>query len=184
MRLVVARQARGRPGLPRVVAAAELRHRGVPARCLLPCVHGELDADRIRRESEIKEMDQVQVTLMERGSALTRAAQPLRTIAAEGEARVEAIGKLIAEWQPNARVVGVPSKPKDTDDDAAPDSAATEANSLWLSVSRSAMNALLRLRRAANRCHMVRRSNGAIPADRLRRIRMRQCWRLANSSSS
>ena len=45
------------------------------------------------------------------GNTLTRAAQPLRTIAAEGEARFEAIGKLIAEWQPNALVVGVPFHP-------------------------------------------------------------------------
>lgn len=45
------------------------------------------------------------------GNTLTRSAQPLRTIAAEGEARFDAIGKLIAEWQPNALVVGVPFHP-------------------------------------------------------------------------
>jgi putative Holliday junction resolvase len=45
------------------------------------------------------------------GNTLTRAARPLRTIAAEGEARFEAIGKLIAEWQPSALVVGVPFHP-------------------------------------------------------------------------
>ena len=45
------------------------------------------------------------------GNALTRSAQPLRTIAAEGEARFDAIGQLIAEWQPNALVVGVPFHP-------------------------------------------------------------------------
>ena len=45
------------------------------------------------------------------GNTLTRQPQPLRTIAAEGEARFEAIGKLIAEWQPNALVVGVPFHP-------------------------------------------------------------------------
>lgn len=45
------------------------------------------------------------------GNTLTRQAQPLRTIAAEGEARFEVIGKLIREWQPNALVVGVPFHP-------------------------------------------------------------------------
>jgi len=45
------------------------------------------------------------------GNTLTRSAQPLRTIATEGEARFDAIGKLIDEWQPNALVVGVPFHP-------------------------------------------------------------------------
>jgi len=45
------------------------------------------------------------------GNTLTRQAQPLRTIAAVGEARFVAIGKLIDEWQPNALVVGVPFHP-------------------------------------------------------------------------
>jgi putative holliday junction resolvase len=45
------------------------------------------------------------------GNSLTRAAQPLRTIAAEGDARFDAIGQLISEWQPNALVVGVPFHP-------------------------------------------------------------------------
>ena len=45
------------------------------------------------------------------GNTLTRSARPLRTIAAEGEARFDAIGKLIEEWQPNALVVGVPFHP-------------------------------------------------------------------------
>src|SRR5260221_6689872 len=45
------------------------------------------------------------------GNTLTRQAQPLRSIAAEGEARFAAIGQLIAEWQPNALVVGVPFHP-------------------------------------------------------------------------
>jgi putative Holliday junction resolvase len=45
------------------------------------------------------------------GNTLTRRAQPLRTIAAEGEARFEAIGQLIGEWQPSALVVGVPFHP-------------------------------------------------------------------------
>ena len=45
------------------------------------------------------------------GNTLTRIAQPLRTIAAEGDARFDAIGQLITEWQPNALVVGVPFHP-------------------------------------------------------------------------
>ncbi len=45
------------------------------------------------------------------GNTLTRNAQPLRTVAAEGDARFEAIGRLIAEWQPDALVVGVPFHP-------------------------------------------------------------------------
>ncbi len=38
-------------------------------------------------------------------------ASPLTTVAAEGDARFEAIGKLIAEWRPDALVVGVPFHP-------------------------------------------------------------------------
>lgn len=45
------------------------------------------------------------------GNTLTRSAQPLRTVAAEGDARFDAIAKLIAEWQPAALVVGVPFHP-------------------------------------------------------------------------
>lgn len=45
------------------------------------------------------------------GNTVTCAAQPLRTVAAEGDARFEAIGKLIREWQPDALVVGVPFHP-------------------------------------------------------------------------
>lgn len=45
------------------------------------------------------------------GNSLTRSATPLRTIAAEGDARFEAIGRLIAEWRPAALVVGVPLHP-------------------------------------------------------------------------
>ena len=45
------------------------------------------------------------------GNTLTRQAQPLRTIAAEGDARFDAIGRLITEWQPDALVVGVPFHP-------------------------------------------------------------------------
>ena len=45
------------------------------------------------------------------GNTLTRQAQPLSTIAAEGDVRFEAIGRLIDEWQPAALVVGVPFHP-------------------------------------------------------------------------
>jgi putative Holliday junction resolvase len=45
------------------------------------------------------------------GNTVTRTAQPLRTVAAEGDARFEAIAVLIAEWQPAALVVGVPFHP-------------------------------------------------------------------------
>jgi len=45
------------------------------------------------------------------GNTVTRAARPLRTIATGGAGRFEAIGRLIAEWQPDALVVGVPVHP-------------------------------------------------------------------------
>lgn len=45
------------------------------------------------------------------GNSLVRAASPLRTIAAEGDARFAAIGRLIAEWEPGALVIGVPFHP-------------------------------------------------------------------------
>jgi putative Holliday junction resolvase len=45
------------------------------------------------------------------GNTLTRGAQPLKTIAAEGDARFAPIGALIAEWQPAALVVGIPFHP-------------------------------------------------------------------------
>ena len=45
------------------------------------------------------------------GNTLTRSAKPLRTIAATGTARFDAIAKLIAEWQPDALVVGIPFHP-------------------------------------------------------------------------
>ncbi|MDP9046177.1 MAG: Holliday junction resolvase RuvX [Pseudomonadota bacterium] len=45
------------------------------------------------------------------GNTLTRRAHPLRTIAAEGEARFDAVGRVIAEWQPDALVVGIPFHP-------------------------------------------------------------------------
>ena len=45
------------------------------------------------------------------GNDLLRRAQPLRSIAAEGDARFAAIGALIGEWRPDALVVGVPRHP-------------------------------------------------------------------------
>jgi putative Holliday junction resolvase len=45
------------------------------------------------------------------GNTVTRTATPLRTVAAVGDARFAALGKLIAEWQPSALVVGVPVHP-------------------------------------------------------------------------
>ena len=45
------------------------------------------------------------------GNTLTRNAQPLRSVAAVGDARFAAIGRLIDEWQPDALVVGVPFHP-------------------------------------------------------------------------
>jgi putative Holliday junction resolvase len=45
------------------------------------------------------------------GNTLLRRTQALTSIAAEGDARFAAIGKLIAEWRPDALVVGVPFHP-------------------------------------------------------------------------
>lgn len=45
------------------------------------------------------------------GNSMMRQAQPLRTIAAEGDARFNQIGRFIEEWQPDALVVGVPFHP-------------------------------------------------------------------------
>ena len=45
------------------------------------------------------------------GNSVTHTAQPLRTLALVGDARFAAIGKLIAEWRPDALVVGVPFHP-------------------------------------------------------------------------
>ena len=45
------------------------------------------------------------------GNTLLGQARALTTIAAEGDARFERIGKLVAEWQPQALVVGVPYHP-------------------------------------------------------------------------
>ena len=45
------------------------------------------------------------------GNSLLRRAQPLTTVAAQGDARFAAIEALIREWQPDALVVGVPFHP-------------------------------------------------------------------------
>jgi putative Holliday junction resolvase len=45
------------------------------------------------------------------GNTLLRRAAPLTTIAAEGAQRFDAIGRLVAEWRPDALVVGVPYHP-------------------------------------------------------------------------
>jgi putative holliday junction resolvase len=45
------------------------------------------------------------------GNTLTKNAQALRTISVTGDARFEAIDKLIAQWAPDALVVGVPFHP-------------------------------------------------------------------------
>lgn len=45
------------------------------------------------------------------GNALTREGRPLRTLTSEGDARFAAIAALLAEWQPDALVVGVPRHP-------------------------------------------------------------------------
>lgn len=45
------------------------------------------------------------------GNTLLRSAAPLKTLAAEGDARFAAIDALIREWRPDALVVGVPFHP-------------------------------------------------------------------------
>ena len=46
------------------------------------------------------------------GNSLTEQAEPLTTIAVQGAALCfEAIGRLVAEWQPDALVIGVPFHP-------------------------------------------------------------------------
>jgi putative holliday junction resolvase len=45
------------------------------------------------------------------GNRLTRTAQAVKTVKAEGDARFAAIALLIQEWQPDALVVGVPRHP-------------------------------------------------------------------------
>ena len=45
------------------------------------------------------------------GNSLTRTATPLTTLALAGDARLAAIGAIVAEWRPSALVVGVPFHP-------------------------------------------------------------------------
>ena len=45
------------------------------------------------------------------GNTLTGSARPLAPVTATGEAVFDAIGRLVAEWQPDALVVGVPTHP-------------------------------------------------------------------------
>jgi putative Holliday junction resolvase len=45
------------------------------------------------------------------GNSLTRSATPLQTLVATGERRFDIIASLIAQWQPDALVVGVPFHP-------------------------------------------------------------------------
>ena len=45
------------------------------------------------------------------GNSLTRTATAIRTVSSEGDARFDEIARLIAEWQPDALVVGVPWHP-------------------------------------------------------------------------
>ena len=45
------------------------------------------------------------------GNTVTGTATPLRTVAETGDARFDTIAKLVAEWQPDALVVGIPYHP-------------------------------------------------------------------------
>jgi putative Holliday junction resolvase len=45
------------------------------------------------------------------GNSLLKQAQPLTTVAALGDARFDAIARLVDRWQPDALVVGVPTHP-------------------------------------------------------------------------
>lgn len=45
------------------------------------------------------------------GNTLTREGRPLHTLSSQGDARWDAIARLVAEWQPDALVVGVPRHP-------------------------------------------------------------------------
>ena len=51
------------------------------------------------------------------GNSLMKTAQPLRTLALEGDARFKAIGALIKEWTPDALVIGVPFHPDGAEHD-------------------------------------------------------------------
>jgi putative holliday junction resolvase len=51
------------------------------------------------------------------GNSLLKQARPLRTVAAEGDAKFTALGALIAEWRPDVLVVGVPVHPDGAEHD-------------------------------------------------------------------
>ncbi len=51
------------------------------------------------------------------GNSVTRQATPMKTVSAEGEPRFAEIAKLIAQWQPDALVVGVPYHPDGAEHD-------------------------------------------------------------------
>ena len=51
------------------------------------------------------------------GNSVTRQATPMKTVAAEGEQRFAEIARLIAQWQPDALVVGVPYHPDGAEHD-------------------------------------------------------------------
>ena len=51
------------------------------------------------------------------GNTLLRRASPLRTLAADGDARFAAIQGLISDWSPDALVVGVPFHPDGAEHD-------------------------------------------------------------------
>lgn len=51
------------------------------------------------------------------GNSLLRRAQPLKTLALQGEARFAAIDALVREWRPDALVVGVPFHPDGAEHD-------------------------------------------------------------------
>jgi putative Holliday junction resolvase len=51
------------------------------------------------------------------GNSWLRSATPLATVAAVGDERFAAIGRLIHEWQPSALVVGVPFHPDGAEHD-------------------------------------------------------------------
>jgi putative pre-16S rRNA nuclease len=45
------------------------------------------------------------------GNSMLNQARPLTTVSAMGDARLQAIARLVQEWQPDALVVGVPTHP-------------------------------------------------------------------------
>jgi putative Holliday junction resolvase len=45
------------------------------------------------------------------GNSMLKHAQPLLTVSAMGDARLQAIARLVEQWQPDALVVGVPTHP-------------------------------------------------------------------------